>query len=145
MYMYIQNLDGKDLWHTKIPISLWLLNQIGWGFAEMQIICYIFIFLKHINSKFLKLLMLKVRSSFLFLDNLYLPGLRMVMVTWTASLMRLSRANIQWGLMLCMCCLNTSFTCTERQNLKYFNLVQQEQNINCSVLKALFKGNVEYW
>ena len=35
---------------TKILISLWLLNQIGWDFAEMQIISYCFIILRHISS-----------------------------------------------------------------------------------------------
>ena len=39
-----------DMYLTNIHISLWLLNQIGrFFFAEMQIISYIFLILKHIQ------------------------------------------------------------------------------------------------
>ena len=41
---------GLKMTHIiKMPISLWLLNQIGCGFATMQIISYRFIILKQIN------------------------------------------------------------------------------------------------
>ena len=40
-----------------------MLNQIGWGSTEMQMISYSFIILNHIQilSKFRRLLVLKVR------------------------------------------------------------------------------------
>ena len=53
---------------------LWLLDQIVWGFrlfAEMQIISYILMFLKHIqvDSQFWKLLMLRVQFFVIFLED----------------------------------------------------------------------------
>ena len=64
---------GLMTYLTKIHISsrpYW--TKLDGVFAEMQIIGYIFIILKHIqvSSQFRKLLMLKVRLSFLG-DNLY--------------------------------------------------------------------------
>ena len=68
--VYVQNLDVRDLWHTyknKNPNffrDYWTTSD--GVFAEMQIIRYIFIILKHIqvSSQFRNLLMLKVRLSF---------------------------------------------------------------------------------
>lgn len=47
-----------------------------------------------------------------------LPGLTMAIETWTASLVKLSSANIQWGLMLCMCFFNTSVTWKNQNEMK---------------------------
>ena len=73
-----QNLDGRDLWHKykKIPISSWLLNQIGWGFrwdAESQ-----FLNPKAYLDWFTNLKVIDTESPivFFFFDNRYTVRVR---------------------------------------------------------------------
>ena len=53
MYIYLQNLDGRDLWHTlqksKFLRDFW--TKSGGVFAEMQIIVYSFIIPDQIQIK----------------------------------------------------------------------------------------------
>ena len=72
----MQNLDGKDLRHTRQQQSIFLIDywtKSDGVFAKIQIISYkIYMFRKHIqvNLELWKLLMLKVaENAIVFLDN----------------------------------------------------------------------------